>query len=150
MHPMPCPEGAGPGACFDPMNPTTMDVLSFRDYCLSLPMTEEATPFDETTLVYKIGGMMYACADMVDFTCIAVKCDPDEALALRERYAEISPAPHFNKRHWNGISTAGDLPDAFVREQIRNSYLLVLRRNVTPRALRDEILAHVEAHGLPR
>ena len=37
-----------------------MDVLSFRDYCLSLPLTEESTPFDETTLVYKIGGKMYA------------------------------------------------------------------------------------------
>ena len=42
-----------------------MDVLSFRDYCLSLPLTEETTPFDETTLVYKIGGKMYACADKI-------------------------------------------------------------------------------------
>ena len=126
-----------------------MDVLSFRDYCLSLPMTEESTPFDETTLVYKVGGRMYACADMVDFATVAVKCDPDEAIALRERYAEVTAAYHFNKRHWNGIRTDGDLPDAFLREQIRRSYLLVLRRNVTPRALRDEILAHVERVGLP-
>ena len=37
-----------------------MDILEFRDYCLSLPMTEESTPFDETTLVYKVGGKMYA------------------------------------------------------------------------------------------
>ena len=102
-----------------------MDVLSFRDYCLSLPLTEESTPFDETTLVYKIGGKM------------------------RERYEEIGPAYHFNKTHWNGIRTAGDLPDAFIREQIRNSYLLVVRRSVTPRSLREEILRHVEEHGLP-
>lgn len=87
-----------------------MDVLEFRDYCLSLPMTEESTPFDETTLVYKIGGRMYAYADMVDFTRIAVKCDPDEAIALRERYPEVEPAFHMNKRHWNGIRTTGDLP----------------------------------------
>ena len=40
---------------------------------------------------------------------------------------EVNPAFHFNKVHWNGIGTAGDLPDAFIREQIRNSYLLVLR-----------------------
>ena len=113
-----------------------MDVLSFRDYCLSLPLTEESTPFDETTLVYKIGGKMYACADMNDFGQVAVKCDPDEAVRLRERY-------------WNGIRTAGDLPDAFIREQIRNSYLLVVRRSVTPRSLREEILRHVEEHGLP-
>ena len=126
-----------------------MDILEFRDYCLSLPMTEESTPFDETTLVYKVGGKMYACADMVDFDHFAVKCDPDEAIVLRERHAEIAPAYHFNKRHWNGIRTDGDLPDAFLREQIRNSYLLVLRRSVTPRALRDEILALVERQGLP-
>lgn len=105
-----------------------MDVLSFRDYCLSLPLTEESTPFDETTLVYKIGGKMYACADMNDFGQVAVKCDPDEAVRLRERYEEIGPAYHFNKTHWNGIRTAGDLPDAFIREQIRNSYLLVVRQ----------------------
>ena len=126
-----------------------MDILEFRDYCLSLPLTEESTPFDETTLVYKIGGKMFACADMVDFGHFAVKCDPDEALSLRERYPEVDIAWHFNKRHWNGIRTDVDLPDAFLREQIRNSYLLVLRTNVTPKALREEILAYVEQHGLP-
>ena len=42
-----------------------MDVLTFRDYCLSLPMAEETTPFDETTLVYKVGGKMFACADKI-------------------------------------------------------------------------------------
>lgn len=126
-----------------------MDVLTFRDYCLSLPLTEESTPFDETTLVYKVGGKMFACADMADFDTIAVKCDPDEALLLRERYDGVNAAYHFNKVHWNGIRTGGDLPDAFLREQIRNSYLLVLRRNVTPKALREEILAYVAEHGLP-
>ena len=109
-----------------------MDVLSFRDYCLSLPLTEETTPFDETTLVYKIGGKMYACADMETFEWIAVKCDPDEAIALRERYEEVNPAFHFNKVHW-----------------IRNSYLLVLRQSVTPRTRREEILRYIEEHGLP-
>lgn len=126
-----------------------MDVLDFRDYCLSLPLTEETTPFDETTLVYKVGGKMYACADMADFECVAVKCEPDRALLLREQYDEVGTAPHFNKQHWNGIRTTGDLPDAFIREQIRNSYMLVLRQNVTPKSLREEILAYVEEHGLP-
>ena len=102
------------------------------------------------TLVYKVGGRMYAFADMVDFHRVALKCDPDEALQLRERYPrEITPAYHANKRLWNDVRTTGDLPDAFIREQIRNSYLLVLRQNVTPRALRDELLAYVEAHGIP-
>ena len=122
-----------------------MDVLAFRDYCLSLPFTEECTPFDETTLVYKV-----AFADMVGFERIALKCDPEEALLLRERYPdEVTPAWHTNKRLWNDVRTTGDLPDAFIRAQIRNSYLLVVRRSVTPRSLREEILRHVEEHGLP-
>lgn len=125
-----------------------MDVLTFRDYCLSLPLSEESTPFDETTLVYKIGGRMYACADMEEFGQIAVKCNPDEAIALREKYPEIDAAYHFNKKHWNGIRTTGDLPDAFIREQIRKSYLLVLD-GVSPRALREEIKSHIEKTGLP-
>lgn len=125
-----------------------MDVLTFRDYCLSLPMAEESTPFDETTLVYKIGGKMFAYADMVDFEWIGLKCDPDEAIVLRERYAEIEPAFHSNKKHWNGIRTTGDLPDSFVREQIRNSYRLVLA-GVTPRVRREEIMEYVREHALP-
>ena len=123
--------------------------MTFRDYCLSLPMAEESTPFDETTLVYKVGGRMFAFADMVDFTALSVKCDPDAAIELRERYPEVHPGFHISKRHWNTIRTDGDLPEHFLREQIRNSYLLVLRQNVTPKALREEILAYVEAHGLP-
>lgn len=105
-------------------------------------------PFDDTTLVYKIGGRMFACADIEPFRYVAVKCDPDEALVLREQYPEIEPAYHFNKRHWNGISTSGDLPDAFIREQIRNSYRLVLN-GVSPRSLRLQIEEYVARVGLP-
>jgi len=126
-----------------------MDIYTIREYCLSLPHTDETTPFDETTLVYKVGGRMYACADMVEFGHIAVKCDPDTAVVLREQYPEVTAAWHFNKRYWNDVRTDSDLPDRFIREQIRNSYLLVLRQNVTPKSLREEILAYVEEHGLP-
>lgn len=127
-----------------------MDLTAFRDYCLSLPFTEETTPFDETTLVYKVGGRMYAFADMVEFRRVALKCAPDEAILLRERYPdEVTPAYHTNKRLWNDIRTTGDLPERFIREQIRNSYLLVVRQNVTPRTRREEILRYVEEHGLP-
>ncbi len=93
---------------------------------------------------------MYAFADMVDFHRVALKCDPDEALQPGNAIPGRSPRPTMrNKRLWNDVRTTGDLPDAFIREQIRNSYLLVLRQNVTPRALRDELLAYVEAHGIP-
>lgn len=110
-----------------------MDILELRRYCLSLPLAEECTPFDETTLVFKIGGKMFCYTDMVEFRWIAVKCDPDRAVLLRERYPElVTPAFHSNKRHWNGIRTDGDLPDAFIREQLRHSYLLVAA-GITPK-----------------
>lgn len=125
-----------------------MDVIGFREFCLSLPFAEECTPFDEATLVYKVGGRMFAYADMVCFNRFAVKCDPVQAEILRDRYPEVTPAWHSNKRHWNDVRTDGDLPEEFLRRQIRDSYMLVLRHNVTPRSLREEILSYIAGMGL--
>lgn len=122
-----------------------MDILDFREYVLSLPLVEECTPFDETTLVYKIGGRMFACADMEEFDRVTVKHDPDEGEALRDRYAEITPAFHFNKRYWSSLSVGGDLPDALIRRLIRSSYFYTLRNTVTPKRLREELTRQVEA-----
>jgi len=124
-----------------------MDVIEFREYCLSLPLVEESTPFDETTLVYKIGGHMFAYAGMDDFCRFAVKCDPDEAEELRARYPEVRPAWHSNKRHWNDVYTDGGLTEDFLRRQLRNSYMLVIRENVTPKSLKTEILEYLERNG---
>lgn len=55
----------------------------------------------------------------------------------------------FEQKHWNDIRTTGDLPMPLSGRRIRNSYLLVLRQNVTPKSLREEILAYVGEHGLP-
>ena len=126
-----------------------MDIIEYRDYCLSLPSVEESLPFDDTTLVYKVGGRMFTYAGMDDFRRFAVKCDPDVAVELRDRYEGVRPAWHSDKRHWNDLCVDGDLPDSFLREQIRNSYLLVLRRNVVPRSLRDELLEQGDRYGLP-
>ncbi len=133
----------------DPNKKIAMDVLTFRDYCLSLPLTEEARPSTKRRWSTRSAGKMYAYADMENFGRVAVKCDPDEAVSLREEYPDVTPAWHSSKKHWNDIRTTGDLPDAFIRTQIRNSYLLVLRQNVTPKSLREEILAYVGEHGLP-
>lgn len=120
-----------------------MDIYDIREYVLSLPFTEETTPFDETTLVYKVGGKMFAVTDMDHIWGVVVKCDPETAIALRDEHPEITGAWHFNKRHWNDIKLDGDLPRDFILEQIRNSYMLVIKHNVTPKALREEILASV-------
>ena len=114
-----------------------MDIFELREFCLSLPATEETTPFDETTLVYKVAGKMFLLTDMTDSRWINVKCDPDRAVELRETYEEVSPGWHMNKRHWNTVRTDGDLPAGLIREWIRDSYLLVVKS--LPKTIRDEM-----------
>lgn len=104
-----------------------MDILEIREYCLSFPGATETTPFDETTLVYKVGGKMFLLTDMENGRWINVKCNPDRAIELRERYEEVTPGWHMNKRHWNTIRIDGDLPAQLIREWIRDSYDLVVR-----------------------
>lgn len=114
-----------------------MDILELREYCLSLPDTEETTPFDETTLVYKVAGKMFVLTNMIHSESISLKCDPEQALSLRDQYPEIDAAFHMNKKHWNSVRTDGDLPAMFIRQMIRESYLLVV--NGLPRQRREEI-----------
>lgn len=120
-----------------------MDIIDFRNYCLSLPNAEESTPFDESTLVLKVGGKIFAAADMEQFDAFVVKCDPDEAVALRDAHPEIGEPYHWNKRHWISVSVCGDLPEDFLRRRIYESYELVIRRSVTPKALREKLLKEV-------
>lgn len=117
-----------------------MDIVTFREYCLSLPEVEETLPFDDDTLVYKVAGRIFAMISLSRADHFAVKCHPDRALLLRDRYVEITPAFHLNKRHWNDVSIVGELADSFLKAEIRHSYFAVVQQNVTPRQRRDELL----------
>ena len=117
-----------------------MDIIDLREYMLSLPLVEECQPFGDDAVVYKIGGRMFACSVLVYAERVAVKCQPDRAIALRDEYlSAITPAWHFNKKHWNDIYFE-QLPREIVEREIRHSYLTVIRENVTPKALREEVL----------
>ena len=118
-----------------------MDIIAFREYCLSLPEVEETLPFDNDTLVYKVSGRMFAMISISAPDHFAVKCHPDRAVLLRDRYAEITPGWHLNKRHWNDVSIVGELTDSFLKAEIRHSYFAVVRKNVTPRERREMVLA---------
>lgn len=121
-----------------------MSIEDIRNYCLGLPYVAETLPFDDDTIVYKVGGKWFAVIDLMHSDRVVVKCDPDLAIELRDMHDEITEAWHFNKRHWNSIRLTGDLLPSFIFEQIYNSYILVIRKNVTPRALRNEILTAIE------
>lgn len=126
-----------------------MDILELRSYCLSFPESEETTPFDETTLVYKVAGKMFAMTDMTDARSVALKCEPSLALDLREEYPDIDAAYHMNKKHWNSVRLDGDLPAAFIRKMVRDSYLLVVRGLQRParEALTKRFIEWEETNG---
>ena len=112
-----------------------MDLARFREYCLSKSHATESTPFGPEVLVFKVGGKMFALAALDALpTTVNLKCDPDLALELRDRYEQVTPGYHMNKKHWNTVEIEGGIPDAELRKMIDHSYDLVARRLRKPGA----------------
>lgn len=105
-----------------------MNIEEIREYCISRKATTEEFPFDETTLVFKVMGKMFACIDIDNPEWLDLKCDPEYALELRERYMGIEGAFHFNKKYWNQVATEGDVPDHLIRQLIDHSYDEVVKK----------------------
>jgi predicted DNA-binding protein (MmcQ/YjbR family) len=104
-----------------------MDLAQFREYCLSKPRVTEGTPFGPDVLVFKIDGKMFALAALDEMpTTVNLKCDPDWALDLRDRYEEVRPGYHMNKKHWNTVEIESSIPDSELRKMIDHSYDLVV------------------------
>ena len=91
--------------------------------CRSLPGATEGYPFGEGTLVFKVGGKMFA---ILGATSVSLKCDPGYALALREQYPSVTAGYHLDKRHWNTIELDGSVPADLLNEWIEDSHGLVL------------------------
>jgi predicted DNA-binding protein (MmcQ/YjbR family) len=105
-----------------------MDLSQFREYCLSKPRATEETPFGPDVLVFKVAGKMFALAVLDEVpTMVNLKCDPDLALDLRDRYEQVRPGYHMNKKHWNTVEIESGIPDAEVRKMIDHSYDLVVK-----------------------
>ena len=107
-----------------------MDLAQLREYCLSKPNATEGTPFGPDTLVFKVGGKIFAITSLDEVPTRAnLKCDPDLALELRDRYAEVHPGYHMNKKHWNTIDTEAGIPEPEIRKMIDHSYELVAKKS---------------------
>ncbi len=105
-----------------------MDIERFRDYCLAKRGVTECMPFDDESLVFKVMDKMFVLLDLSGRNWTNLKCDPERALDLRDRYPDITPAYHMNKKHWNTINLAGRLPDKLIFELIDHSYDLVVAK----------------------
>ena len=119
-----------------------MNIEDYRDFCLSLPGTTEETPFGPDTLVFKVGGKIFALTNLQTFTSFNVKCDPERAAELRERYDYVLPGFHMNKKHWNTVLVGAGATTAQMRQWLTDSYQLVVAS--LPRAVRAELQAASE------
>jgi predicted DNA-binding protein (MmcQ/YjbR family) len=104
-----------------------MNIEQIREYCLKKKGVFEEFPFDEETLVFKVVGKIFLLASLESIPLqINLKCDPGEAIELREEYEAVQPGYHMNKAHWNTIILDGTVPVKKILEWIDDSYNLVV------------------------
>ena len=103
-----------------------MNIEELRDFVLTFENVEESFPFGEDTLVFKTNNKIFL---LVSLSAVPlqfnVKCNPEYAIELREKYPAILPGYHMNKKHWNTIIIDGTLSNTQLREFIAHSYSLI-------------------------
>lgn len=123
---------------------TALNIEELRDHCLLKPGVTEGFPFDEDTLVFKVGrkdsygaGKMFLLTGLESGNNFNVKCDPDLAVELREKYTEVQPGYHMNKKMWNTVYMDGSLTRKQLLDMVDHSYELVF--NGLPKKIQAEI-----------
>jgi predicted DNA-binding protein (MmcQ/YjbR family) len=103
-----------------------MNIEEFREHCVKKKGVAECFPFDETTLVFKVMGKMFALTSLEKAFGFSVKTIPEEGAGWREQYTCIQPAWHMNKTHWIMVTPDGSLDDATMKLLIDRSYEVVV------------------------
>jgi predicted DNA-binding protein (MmcQ/YjbR family) len=107
-----------------------MNIEELRDYVLSLKDVAESFPFGEDTLVFKTNDKIFLLVSLSSSPLqFNVKCDPEYAIELREKYPCILPGYHMNKKHWNTIIVDSTLNKEQLKSFIKGSHGLVARKN---------------------
>jgi predicted DNA-binding protein (MmcQ/YjbR family) len=116
-----------------------MNLDDIRSYCLRKngKITGEF-PFDEEVLVFKVHGKIFVLLNVNEFPLsLNLKCDPERALELRERYPSVQPGYHMHKKLWNTVSVDGSIPESEIYAMIDHSYDEVVKK--MPKKLRQTI-----------
>ena len=108
-----------------------MNIQQLYEFCLNKKGVTEHFPFDQDTLVFKVGGKMFCLTSLSDWEkgtpSLNLKCDPEFAEKLRAEYDDIKPGWHMSKTHWNTIQINHEVPDSLLKELIDHSYDLVFK-----------------------
>ena len=107
-----------------------MNIEEIREYCLSKDLTEEGFPFGEETLVLKVNNKIF-CLIALDENPVRMnlKCNPEKAIELREKFHYVIPGYHMNKKHWNTIICEEFVSERFIKDLIDHSYELVAKKS---------------------
>lgn len=110
------------------------DRNEIQEYLLSKPNSRLDFPFGPEAEVYKVavGGAdkdeekMFAIIQAgKDPVNLSLKCDPNLAEHLREKFVTVMPGYHLNKKYWNTIVCSGELSEEELKDLIDLSYRLV-------------------------
>ena len=108
-----------------------MNIQQLFEFCQSKKGVTEHFPFDEDTLVFKVGGKMFCLTSLKQWEnkepSLNLKCDPERAIELRATYEAIEPGYHMSKVHWNTVNFNSDVSDKMMCELINESYDLILK-----------------------
>jgi predicted DNA-binding protein (MmcQ/YjbR family) len=115
-----------------------MNIEELRSFCIEKKGVEEGFPFGSDIIVFKVMGKVFLIADLQEQPLtFNVKCDPEKAVELRERYSCITPGYHMNKKHWNTIVSDGSVSSALIKEWVSDSYNCVIAK--LPKAMKKEL-----------
>lgn len=105
-----------------------MDLQEVIEYALSKKAVTESLPFDEDSPVYKVMGKIFMIASITPPYSINLKCDPEYAIELRDRFDAVQPGYHMNKTHWNTLLLNGTLTSKLTKSLIDHSYELIVSK----------------------
>lgn len=114
-----------------------MNIEDFRSYCLQKKGVTESFPFDDKTLVFKVGNKIFALVGINNFEFVNLKCDPERSAELRETHSGIKPAWHMSKKHWNSVYIDSDVSVELFLELVNHSFELVF--NSLPKRIKNEL-----------
>lgn len=108
-----------------------MNIEELREYCLQIKGATESFPFDDTTLVFKVMGKMFAYIGLEpkdgEFF-VNMKCDPQKSEVLRQEYEGVRPGYHTSKKMWNSVYLHSDVPDMVIEELVQHSVEEVIKK----------------------
>jgi predicted DNA-binding protein (MmcQ/YjbR family) len=105
-----------------------VDARGLHELCLSFPGSSFDFPFGPDTIVYRVGGRLFALSPVgSDLLRVNLKCEPWLAPHLREQHpTAVRPGWHMDKRHWNTIVCDGTIDDDLIVSMVEDSYDLVV------------------------